>query len=198
MIRARQVGSVIGMFAMVILVASGCRRQAPAQTPAPPPPPQAAVAATPPAPPPPPAPAAPPKPAPLTEEQIFAQTTLEQLNAQRPLADVFFDYDQSGGPRRWPGAAAEERRLAEALGQHADYGRRPRRLARQLGVQPRARVTPRHGGQGLSGQPRCAAEPDHRREQGKRAAVLHDRVGRLLAAEPARALHHYGQVKRRA
>jgi peptidoglycan-associated lipoprotein len=96
MIRARQVGSVIGMFAMVILVASGCRRQAPAQTPAPPPPPQAAAPATPPAPPPPPAPAAPPKPAPLTEEQIFAQTTLDQLNAQRPLADVFFDYDQSG------------------------------------------------------------------------------------------------------
>ena len=96
MIRARQVGSVIGMFAMVILVASGCRRQAPAQTPAPPPPPQAAAPATPPAPPPPPAPAAAPKPAPLTEEQIFAQTTLEQLNAQRPLADVFFDYDQSG------------------------------------------------------------------------------------------------------
>ena len=95
MIRARQVGSVIGMFAMVILVASGCRRQAPAQTPAPPPPPQAAAPATPPPPPPPPAPAAAPKPAPLTEEQIFAQTTLEQLNAQRPLADVFFDYDQS-------------------------------------------------------------------------------------------------------
>jgi len=95
MIRARQVGSVIGMFAMVILVASGCRRQAPAQTPAPPPPPQASVAPTPPPPPPPPAPAAPPKPAPLTEEQIFAQTTLEQLNAQRPLADVYFDYDQS-------------------------------------------------------------------------------------------------------
>jgi peptidoglycan-associated lipoprotein len=96
MIRARQVGSVIGMFAMVILVASGCRRQAPAQTPAPPPPPQAAAPATPPAPPPPPAPAAAPKPAPLTEEQIFAQTTLDQLNAQRPLADVYFDYDQSG------------------------------------------------------------------------------------------------------
>ena len=96
MIRARQVGSVIGLFAMVLLVETGCRRQAPAQTPAPPPPPQAAAPVAPPAPPPPPAPAAPPKPAPLTEEQIFAQTTLEQLNAQRPLADVFFDYDQSG------------------------------------------------------------------------------------------------------
>jgi peptidoglycan-associated lipoprotein len=96
MTRARQVGSVIGLFALVILVETGCRRQAPAQTPAPPPPAQAAAPVAPPAPPPPPAPAAAPKPAPLTEEQIFAQTSLEQLNAQRPLADVFFDYDQSG------------------------------------------------------------------------------------------------------
>ncbi len=32
---------------------------------------------------------------PLTEEQIFAQKTLAQLNAERPLGDVFFDLDQS-------------------------------------------------------------------------------------------------------
>jgi len=51
--------------------------------------------ATPPPPPPPPPPAAAPKPAPLTDEQIFAQKSLDQLNAERPLADVFFDYDQS-------------------------------------------------------------------------------------------------------
>ena len=31
-----------------------------------------------------------------TEEEIFAKKTLDQLNAERPLADVFFDYDQSG------------------------------------------------------------------------------------------------------
>jgi peptidoglycan-associated lipoprotein len=84
------------MFAIMTMVATGCRRQAPAQTPAPPPPPQAAA----PAPPPPPAPPKPPppapKPAPLTEEQLFAQKTLDQLNAERPLGDVFFDYDQSG------------------------------------------------------------------------------------------------------
>jgi peptidoglycan-associated lipoprotein len=96
MIRARQVGSVIGLFAMVMLAATGCRRQAPAQTPAPPPPPQAAVVTPPPAPKPPPPPAPAPKPAPLTEEQLFAQKSLDQLNAERPLADVFFDYDQSG------------------------------------------------------------------------------------------------------
>ena len=43
-------------------------------------------------PPPPPAPAAANPPAP-TEDEIFAKTTLEQLNAQKPLADVFFAYD---------------------------------------------------------------------------------------------------------
>jgi peptidoglycan-associated lipoprotein len=93
MTRARHVGCVIGLLA-ILIVAPGCRRQTPAATPAPPPPAPAPTAAPKP-PPPPPAPAAAPKPAPLTEEQIFAQKTLEQLNAERPLADVFFDYDQS-------------------------------------------------------------------------------------------------------
>ena len=57
-------------------------------------PPQVAPAA--PAPPPPaaPAPPPPPPPAPLTEDQIFAQTTLDQLNAQKNLGDVYFDYDK--------------------------------------------------------------------------------------------------------
>jgi peptidoglycan-associated lipoprotein len=31
----------------------------------------------------------------LTEDQIFAKKTVDQLNAERPLMDVFFDYDQS-------------------------------------------------------------------------------------------------------
>jgi peptidoglycan-associated lipoprotein len=31
----------------------------------------------------------------LTEEQLFAKKTLEQLNSERPLGDVFFDYDES-------------------------------------------------------------------------------------------------------
>jgi outer membrane protein OmpA-like peptidoglycan-associated protein len=34
-------------------------------------------------------------PAPLTEEEIFARKSLEQLNAERPLDDVYFDLDQS-------------------------------------------------------------------------------------------------------
>lgn len=46
-------------------------------------------------PPPPPAfePASESKPA-LTEEEFFARKSLDELNAERPLADVFFDYDQ--------------------------------------------------------------------------------------------------------
>jgi peptidoglycan-associated lipoprotein len=31
----------------------------------------------------------------LTEEQIFARKSLDQLNAERPLGDVYFDLDQS-------------------------------------------------------------------------------------------------------
>src|SRR5215203_818543 len=85
MIRTRHVGSVIGLSAM-LMVATGCGKKAPATTPAPLPTAVAAAPATPPPPPPPP---------PLTDEQIFAQKSLDQLNAERPLADVFFDYDQS-------------------------------------------------------------------------------------------------------
>jgi peptidoglycan-associated lipoprotein len=36
-----------------------------------------------------------PTPAPLTEDQIFQQKSLEQLNAERPFGDVFFDYDEA-------------------------------------------------------------------------------------------------------
>jgi peptidoglycan-associated lipoprotein len=31
----------------------------------------------------------------LTEDQIFAKKTVDQLNAERPLTDVLFDYDSS-------------------------------------------------------------------------------------------------------
>jgi peptidoglycan-associated lipoprotein len=61
--------------------------------------PAAAVPARPPAPP---APAPPPPrtaaagPAtPLTEEELFRRKSLNDLNAEHPLSDVFFDYDQT-------------------------------------------------------------------------------------------------------
>ena len=61
-----------------------------------PPPPEPTAPAKPPAPPPPPtAPDPAPAPRALSEEEIFAQKSLDQLNQERPLADVFFDLDQS-------------------------------------------------------------------------------------------------------
>jgi peptidoglycan-associated lipoprotein len=86
---------IVAFAVALSLTAAACRKQAPATAPAPPPP-AATAPATPPPPPPPPAPPpAPPASAPLTEEQIFAQKTLEQLNAERPLGDVFFSLDEA-------------------------------------------------------------------------------------------------------
>lgn len=90
---SRMVG-VLTISLVVSLGIASCRKAPPAATPAAPPPP-AAAPAKPPPPPPPPPPAAAPAPAPLTEDQIFAQKSLEQLNAERPLGDVYFDLDES-------------------------------------------------------------------------------------------------------
>ena len=38
--------------------------------------------------------AAPTPPTALTEDEIFARKTLDELNAENPLADAFFDFDQ--------------------------------------------------------------------------------------------------------
>jgi peptidoglycan-associated lipoprotein len=79
---------------MVAVAGAACHRnpkpQPPAPAPAPAPP--ATTPATPP--PPPPAPAPAPAPAP-TEDEIFRNKTLEQLNAEKPLSDVFFAYDST-------------------------------------------------------------------------------------------------------
>jgi peptidoglycan-associated lipoprotein len=77
------------------LGAAGCgKNDQVALTPPPPTPPTTPTA--PPAPPAPPAaPAAAPTPRALTEDEIFAQKTLDQLNKERPLTDVFFALDQS-------------------------------------------------------------------------------------------------------
>jgi peptidoglycan-associated lipoprotein len=82
-------------FCLVLSVAAAaCGKKAPETTPAPPPP--AAAPPAPPAPPPPPPPTPPPPaPKPLSEEEVFAGKTLDQLNSERPLGDVFFDLDES-------------------------------------------------------------------------------------------------------
>ena len=94
MMRARYL-SIVALGVMLTVAASGCHKSVPQVAAAPPVPPPAA-----PAPPPPPAPpAAAQRPAPtqasLSEEEIFRRKTLDQLNAERPLGDVFFDYDMS-------------------------------------------------------------------------------------------------------
>ncbi len=94
MMRARYF-SVVALGVVLTLAVSGCHKNVPQVAAAPPPPPP--PAAPPPPPPPPPPRPAPPPPAPaaLTEEEIFQRKTLDQLNAERPLGDVFFDYDMS-------------------------------------------------------------------------------------------------------
>lgn len=82
-------------FCLVLgLGVAACGKKAPAVTP--PPPPAPAAPAAPPAPPPPPAPpAAAPAPRTLSEDELFAQKTVAQLNSERPLGDVYFDLDAS-------------------------------------------------------------------------------------------------------
>src|SRR5215472_1072595 len=94
MTRARRNVSMLALVSAIVLTAAACHKKVAPPAPAPPPPP-----AVTPAPPPPASPPAPPSPAPrpsaLTEEQIFAQKSLEQLNAEHPLQDVYFDLDKS-------------------------------------------------------------------------------------------------------
>ena len=78
MIRVRRWVSTMALCAAVTIAASGCHKK---------------VSAAPPAPPPTPAPA--PAPRALTEEELFARKSVEQLNSERPLSDVFFELDKS-------------------------------------------------------------------------------------------------------
>ncbi len=93
-----RVGSLLlSLGLMVTIVACGDKK--PPSAPPPPPPPPAPVAAPPPPPPPAPKPQPPPPPqAPPrqpTEDEIFAKLSIEQINAQKPLANVLFDYDKA-------------------------------------------------------------------------------------------------------
>jgi peptidoglycan-associated lipoprotein len=94
MMRARSF-SVVALVVMLTVAVSGCHKKIPQVAAAPPAPPPAAPAPPPPPPPPAAAPRAVPTPPPLTDEEVFRRKTLDQLNAERPLADVFFDLDMS-------------------------------------------------------------------------------------------------------
>jgi peptidoglycan-associated lipoprotein len=91
----RQSTWLTAVILLVVLTVSACSKKVPPPPPPPPAPPVAAAPPPPPPPPPAPAPAPPAAPKPLTEEELFARKTLDQLNAEMPLGDVLFDYDQS-------------------------------------------------------------------------------------------------------
>jgi peptidoglycan-associated lipoprotein len=94
MTRLRQLVPVIALTAAVAVAA--CHKKVAPPPPAPPPPPPTAAAAPPPPqPPPPPPPARAAAPPALTEDQIFANKSLAELNAEKPLGDVYFDLDES-------------------------------------------------------------------------------------------------------
>ncbi len=87
---------VAGASLLILAASAGCQHRKPEVTPPPAPmaaPAPAPVAPPPPPPPPPPAPA--PAPRQLTEDDIFTAKTLDQINAEHPLTDAFFDYDSS-------------------------------------------------------------------------------------------------------
>ena len=87
----RRFASGAALVLAVALTAGACAKKPPEPPPAgPTAPPVETKPETPPPPPPPPPAPTPPAP---TEDEIFAKKTLEQLNAEKPLGDVFFAYD---------------------------------------------------------------------------------------------------------
>ena len=105
MIRIRARVALMSTTVALALLVAACHKAPPQVAAAPPPPPAPVVQPAPPPPtvpppPPPPTPArppapTPPPPAPPTEEQLFARKSLDQLNLEKPLDDVFFDLDES-------------------------------------------------------------------------------------------------------
>ncbi len=90
----QRTATTVALCLVLGLSAGACRKNN--QVALTPPPPEPTTPTAPPAPPPPPAPpAAAPTPRALTEEELFAQKTLDQLNKERPLDDVFFELDSS-------------------------------------------------------------------------------------------------------
>jgi peptidoglycan-associated lipoprotein len=81
---------------VLLFAASACHKAPPAMAPIRTTPARSAVPTRPPAPSPPPsAAAARPARARLTEAELFQRKSLDELNAEHPLGDVFFDYNQN-------------------------------------------------------------------------------------------------------
>src|SRR5579872_7114830 len=99
MMSVRRVFSMSVLGASIALLAAGCHKNVPQQAAAPPPvpPSPAAPANRPVSPPPPPSAAstaAPVAAAALNDDDVFARKSVDQLNAEHPLDDVFFDLDK--------------------------------------------------------------------------------------------------------
>src|SRR5258707_13970056 len=96
MIRVRPLSSALALCSALAVAAAGCHKKVAPPAPQPPPTTPTTAPVTPPPPPPPPPPPAPAvAPRPLTEEEIYARKSVDQLNAERPLDDVYFDLDKS-------------------------------------------------------------------------------------------------------
>ena len=126
----RNVSTMAIAMLIAVVTITGCSRKTP--PPAPPPPAPPAPVVTPPPPPPPaptPKPTPPPQPpAPLTEEQIYQKTPLDELSRQ--LSEVLFDYDQfsiredqrpglqknADWMRKWPTSRVQVEGHADARG----------------------------------------------------------------------------------
>jgi len=80
---------------LVLFAVAACHKRPPAAAPMQTTPSRPAAPARPPAPPPPPAAARSSSPAALSEADLFRRKSLDQLNAEHPLGDAFFDYDQN-------------------------------------------------------------------------------------------------------
>ena len=91
--RVRHLVWTTSLALLLVIGISACAKKVPPPAPPPPAPPAPVVQPAPPPPPPPPPAPAPAPPRALTEDEIFQQKTLDQLNAEMPLADVFFDFD---------------------------------------------------------------------------------------------------------
>lgn len=80
---------------LLVFVASACHQRPPAVAPVRTTPSPPAAPARLPAPPPAPPPSRSAPAAPLSEAELFQRKSLDALNAEHPLGDAFFDYDQN-------------------------------------------------------------------------------------------------------
>jgi peptidoglycan-associated lipoprotein len=95
MIRKSELCAAVVVAAAMSAAACGRNPKPEPPTAAPAPAPEARTPTTPAVPPPPPPAPPAPTPAPPTEDEMFRTKSLEQLNAEKPLADAYFGYDST-------------------------------------------------------------------------------------------------------